>query len=455
VKAVVEPLEGNKVKLSVEVDEQEFEKAVDAAFRKIAREVRIPGFRPGKAPRRILQARIGLDVARQEALRESLPEYYAEALRQTDVDPISPPEIDITTGHDEGPVAFDAVVEVRPQATIPGYQGLRVVLPSPLPTDEEVDQGIDRLREQGGELRPVSRPAKAGDHVSIDLKGERDGEAVPGLSVDDYLYEVGSGTLASELDEQLRGAKVGDILAFEASLDDGPPVSFRVLVKDLKEKILPEVTDEWASEASEFETVEELREDVRKRLGIIKRVQVSMALRDEAVRALAELVREDVPEALVTQETERRWNDVGRRLDAQGSSVEEYVQSTGTTVDELVMKLREDATDSVKADLALRALADAEDLEATEAEVQEEIERAAHRLGEEPTMVRRRLEEQDAIPQVRSDVRKAKALEWLVEHIEVVDEEGRPIDRGDLSPEAPAPAAAAEVLGEEGEEQEQ
>ena len=449
-KTIVEPLEGNKVKLSVEVDEQEFEKAVDAAYRRIAREVRIPGFRPGKAPRRLLQARIGTGVAREQALRDSLPDYYAEALRQSDVDPISPPEIDITSGHEEGNVAFDAVVEVRPQTSIAGYHGLRVVLPNPAPTDDEVSQGIDRLRDQAGELLEVSRPAKKGDYVSVDVKAERAGEPVPGLSVDDYLYEIGAATLVPELDEQLRGAKVGDILSFGADLDGGP-VSFRVLVKDLKEKVLPEISDEWAAEASEFDTVEELREDIRRRLGVIKRVQVTMAFRDEALKALTELVEEDVPEVMVTEETERRWHELARRLQTQGTTIEEYSESSGVTLDDIVDRLRADAAQAVRSDLALRALADAEGIEAGDADVDAEIERAAHRLDQPLAEVRRQLEQQDAMATVRSDVRKAKALEWLLEHVEVVDEEGQPIDRAVLSPDPGPPPGAVEASAEGGE----
>src|SRR5438477_7152838 len=169
-KAVVEPLEGNKVKLSVEVDEQEFERALDQAFRKIAREVRVPGFRPGKAPRRILEARLGKDAARQEALREALPDYYAQALKDNAVDAIAPPEIDLTSGQESGPIAFDAVVEVRPQLHVPGYGGLRVPVPNPNPTDEEIDAQIDRLRNTGAVLQEVQRPAQPTDNVTIDLK---------------------------------------------------------------------------------------------------------------------------------------------------------------------------------------------------------------------------------------------------------------------------------------------
>lgn len=431
-KAVVEPLEGNKVKLSVEVDEQEFEKALDDAFRRIAREVRIPGFRPGKAPRRLLEARIGVEEARTEALRGSLPDFYARALQETDVDPIAPPEIDITAGKDKGPVAFDAVVEVRPQVSIAGYGGLRATVPSPLAADEDVDRQIEKLREQSSELAPVKRPAQTSDHVSIDVKGERGGEPVPGMSADDYLYEVGSALLVPELDENMRGANVGDILSFSAKVDDNDPVDFRILVKDVKERILPEVTDEWAGEVSEFEEVEALRADIRRRLSTAKRMQATLALRDEAINALVELVDDEAPEPLVQPEMERRLQDMGRRLEAQGASLPDYLAASGTTEEELVEELRTEAVRSVKADLALRALAEAENLVVADTELDEEVERLAKRLGQKPAVLRRELERQDMLPTVRSDLQKAKALEWLVEHIEIVDEEGHTVDRADL-----------------------
>src|ERR1700704_428696 len=215
VKAVVEPLEGNKVKLSVEVDESEFEKDIDAAFRRIAREVRLPGFRPGKAPRRILEAKLGKDVGREEALREALPTYYYQAVKENEVDAIAAPELEITAGKEEGPVAFDAVVEVRPSVSVPGYASLRVEIPKPEATDEEIDAQIERLRQQYGELTAVDRPAIDADHVTITINGSRDGEAMPGLQADDYLYEVGTASIADELDDNLRGAKVGDILSFD------------------------------------------------------------------------------------------------------------------------------------------------------------------------------------------------------------------------------------------------
>ena len=442
-KAVVEPLEGNKVKLSVEVDEQEFEKAVDAAFRKMAKEVRVPGFRPGKVPRRLLEARIGPGVARQEALRESLPEFYAQALRDADVDPIAPPEIDITSGEEQGPIAFDAVVEVRPQVSVAGYGGLRVAIPSPVADDAEVDRHIDRLRQQSAELRSVQRPALDGDHVFVDIKGERAGETVAGLTTDDYLYKVGSGIVVPELDEHLAAAKVGDILRFEATIDEGP-VTFQVLVKDVKEQVLPEVTDEWASEASEFETVDELRADLRQRVSAGRRIQATLAVREEAIKALAELVAEDVPEPMVRPEMESRVQELARRLESRGATIAQYMEVSGTTEEEFVASLREEAIAGIKADLALRALADAEAMVATDDDVDAEVGRLAERMQRKPADVRRELERQDAIATVRSDVRKSKALEWLVEHVEIVDEEGRPVDRALLSPNPNAAPSGAE-----------
>lgn len=445
-KAVVEPLEGNKVKLSVEVDEAEFDRAVEAAVRKIAREVKVPGFRPGKAPRRLIEARLGPGVARQEALRESLPEFYARALRETDVDPIAPPEIDITSGTDDGAVAFDAVVEIRPQVSVAGYGGLRVAVPSPVAQETDVDGHIERLRKQSAELRSVSRPAQMGDHVFLDVKGEREGEAVAGLTADDYLYEVGSGFVVPELDEELAGAKVGDILGFTSSIDDGGPVTFRVLVKDVKEQVLPELTDEWASEASEFDTLEELRADILERLSVGKRLQATLAVREETIKALTELVAEDAPEPMLRPEMERRLTELARRLETQGATVAQYMEASGMSEEDFVNALREEAASGVKADLALRAVAEAEGLDATDDDVDDEIRRLAERMQRKPAEVRRELERQDAIATVRSDVRKAKALEWLVEHVEIVDEEGHPVDRSLLSPDRPgAPEGAEEA----------
>jgi trigger factor len=434
-RSVVEPLEGNKVKLTIEVEEHEFEKDIDAAFRKIAREVRIPGFRPGKAPRRILENRLGKETGRTEALRDALPGYYTKAVRDNEVDVVAPPEIDITAGQESGPVAFDAVVEVRPLLHIAGYGGLRVVVPSPVVTDEDIDAQVDRLRGNFGELTPVDRPAHDGDFLTIDLHGDRNGESVAGLTTDDFLYELGSGTVLAEIDENLRGAKVGDILAFDADLPGDDPVSLRVLVKDVKEKVLPEVTDEWASEASEFDTVEELRADISNRMGLVKRVQSTIALRNATVEALVELVDGDAPESLIDAEVEKRLHDLNHRLESQGANISKYLEATSQSPEQLVGSFREGSISSVKADLALRAVAEAEKIDPSDEEIEEELERLAASYEMKPAELRRSLDRADQMPAVRSDWKKSKALEWLLEHVEIVDADGQPIDRALLEPD--------------------
>jgi trigger factor len=432
-KSTVEPLEGNKVKLSVEVDESEFDKAIDAAFRKIAREVRIPGFRPGKAPRRILEARLGADAARGQALQDALPDFYVDAVREHDVDVIAAPEIEITAGEEEGPVAFEAVVEVRPQIDVPGYGGLRVAVPHPGATDEEIDAQVDRLREQFAELAEVDRPGIDGDVVTIGINGEDDGEPVPGLQADDYAYRVGAGGISPELDRQLIGAKVGDVLAFEGSLaGTDRTVSFRVLVKRVQERVLPEVSDDWANEVSEFDTIEELRDDIAGRLANVRRLQASLALREKAVEALVQLVEDEAPEPLVQREMRSRLEDLSMRLSAQGMGAEEYLAATGRTQEQLVEELRTAAASAVKADLALRAVADAESIDVDDDEVDAEISGLAARTRQNADKVRRQLERNDQIPAIRSDLRTRKALEWLLEHVEIVDPDGQPIDRDDL-----------------------
>jgi len=447
-RTTVEPLEGNKVKLSVEVDEEEFEKALDAAFRRIAREVRIPGFRPGKAPRRLLEARIGTDLARQEALRDALPDYYLRAVREHGVDAIAPPEIDIVSGQEAGGVVFDAVVEVRPRLQLAGYAGLRATVPNPEVSDEDVERQIDRLRNNYAELRSVNRPARDGDHVTIDVKVTHHAETLDERP--DFLYEVGSGSVVAGLDEVLRGARPGDILKFNAAVPGREgDVTFRVLVKEVNEKVLPEVTDEWARDASEFDTVEELRADLRRRIAAVKQVQARLALTDAVLDELVRLVEDaEVPESLVERELERRIRDLAHRLEHQGLDLARYLEATGYDEERLLAELRAQSLRAVKADLALRAVADAEGIEATDDDVAAEIARMAERTGRTPAKVRRDLERVGALAELRSDIRKAKALEWLVEHAELVDEEGRPIDRALLglgADRAAAPDAAAET----------
>jgi trigger factor len=430
---VVEPLEGNKVKLSIEVDEQEFDKAVDAAFRKIAREVSIPGFRPGKAPRRILESRLGPEAGRTQALHDALPAYYSQAVLDHDVDAIAAPEIDITSGREGGFVAFEAVVEVRPKLRLVGYGGLRVTVPDPAVTEADIQAQIDRLRSRFGRLTPVARPARDGDHLSVNIKTTQAGQALANLTADDLLYELGSGSLLPELDTNLQGARAGDILNFTDRIGDAS-ADVTVLVKEVSEKVLPEATDEWAAEASEFDTLEELKADIAKQLGALKRVNAFLTLRQGVLDAVVELVAEEPPAPLVDAEVRNRAEDLGRRLQAQGSTISEYLEAIGRSEEELLGELREAAVAAVKADLALRAVAEGEGIEPTEDDIEQEVNRIASAAGIKPAQLKRSLERGGGMSAVRSDWRKTKALEWLMDHAEIVDSEGRPVDRAALEP---------------------
>jgi trigger factor len=432
-------MEGNVVRLSVEIDEPEFDRALGDVVRSLARQVRVPGFRPGKVPRKVLEARMGgAGALRAEALRESLPDFYARAVVDTELDPIAQPEIDITSGEDGGSVSFDAVVQVRPLVAVPGYDGLSVTLPGLGVGEDEVQQQLDRLRENDAELEVVDRPAIDGDFVTIDLHGN-DASGAEVVGVDDYLYEVGSGSVVPELDAQLHGAKAGAILAFDAPNpgDEEQQVAFRVLVKEVKVKKLPEVTDEWAAESSEFDTVAELRADIEDRIGRVKLMQNQMALRQKAIESLAGLVADDdVPDVLVDAEVNERIHELQHRLEAQNIGLAEYFQATGTSPDDLLSTVRVDAQAAVKADLALRAVAEAEELPLTDEALDAEVATMAERMGTSPADLRRQLDTAGRTGAVRSELRKRKALEWLLDHVDLFDEEGNPMSRDDLEVDA-------------------
>lgn len=435
ISSTVELLDDNKVKLSVEVAEAEFETAINAAFKRIAKEVRMPGFRPGKAPRKLLEAQFGAGIGREEALRESLPDYYAKAVVAHDVDVIAPPEIEITAGQDEGVVTFDAVVEIRPTVEVAGYDGLRVEIPNPTPTDEEIDAQIDRMRQQYAEFVAVERPAQDGDHVTIDIAGTHDGEDVPGLTTSDYDYQVGTGAVVAEIDENLRGASAGDELEFDAEHpdpDEEAPLSFKVSVKEVKEPVLPDLDDAWAAESSEFETVAELRADLFNRMRSMRIAQARMALQQNTAEALAELVTVDVPVAMIDSEVDARLQDLVQRLRQQGIDPGQYLAQMGQTPDQLRAEFRGPAEQAVKVDLALRTVAEAENLLPDDDALTEAIDEMAAQSGMDGAELKARLAEVGQITPLRADLGKRNALEWLTENVELVDDNGEPIDRAAL-----------------------
>ena len=431
-KSSLETLEGNKVKLSVNVDEAEFDKDIDQAFRKIAQEVRLPGFRNGKAPRRVLEARIGLAPAREQALRDSIPQYLAKAVREHDVDLIASPEVEITGGAEEGPVEFDATCEVRPEITVPGYGGLRVELPSPEATDAEVDEAVTAQLRRQGELVDADRPAATGDFVTLDLAATRDGEEVAGLNTEDWSYEIGQGWVADDFDDQLIGAAAGDELRFTTTpKGTAEPADFVVTVGAVQELV---------AARGHRRVGRRQHRRVRHRRGVAsvdpraaspsaKLNQARQELVGRVTEALTGLTDIEPPEALVQSDLQRRVEATVRQLQSQGISMDQWMSVTGQDASSFVEGMKGASEQAVKVDLALRAVAAAEQLDADEGDLAAEYERMAVQVGQKPNQVRKAYEQNDLVPELVAQIRKSKALDWLIHHVEMVDPEGNPLDR--------------------------
>ena len=426
---------GPRIKLTVEVDEETFDDAIDQAFRKIAKEIKIPGFRKGKVPRPVLESHIGSEYARAQALEDAIPGYYAEAVRAEAVDVIAAPELSLTSGEDHGLVCFEAVVETRPQIDIRGYENLKVEIPHPAPSDEEVQEQIDTQRRQSAELVDMDRPAASGDQVSIDIQGTVEGESLPGLTADDYLYSVGSGGIVDEVDLQLEGSSAGDELSFSADhpVQEDVTIDFKINVNAVKEEVLPELTDEWVEDNTEHDTVDELRSETMQRMRMMRIFQTNAAMRENTATAVAELVNDDIPDSMVNGEMSEQLQQLAMRLQGQGMNIETWMQMTGQDPESFTVELRDAAQRSAKVDLALRSIVEKESVEVDDDELEEELERMAEQFQTTVHELRHQIEDHgDGLGPLLAEIGKRKALEWLVAEVELIDNEGNTIDRDDL-----------------------
>jgi trigger factor len=431
VKSSVEPLEGNKVKLYIEVEEAEFDKDIDAAFKAIAREVKLPGFRNGKAPRRILEARIGVAPAREQALRDAIPSYLGKAVREHDVDLVATPQIEITGGQESGVVEFEAECEIRPEVEVPGYGGLRIEIDSPQPTDDEIAEARMAELRQHGSLSPAGRPAEPGDYLTLDLAATRDGEEVAGLNTEDWSYELGQGWVTDDFDDQLEGAGEGDVLTFTSTpKGTDEPADFTVTVKAVQVLELPEATDDWvADNTGEFDTVDEWTASLTEQLTEGKLNAIRRTVGSKLAEALAGLVDAELPEAMVQAEVQNHVQQLARQLQASGIDLGTWLSATGQSPEQLFETARPQAEQAVRVDLALRAVAKAEGIEPGDADVEREYARMAMQFGQKARDVRRVYEQNDAVPELISQIKKQKAMDWLLHNVEMVDHEGNPVDR--------------------------
>ncbi len=435
-----ESTDKHRVKLTVEVPPDEFGKDLDRAYRKIAQQVKIPGFRKGKVPRQVIDAQFGREVVLGEFLEDSVPTYYREALREHDLAPIADPEIDLGDVEEGKPLVFTAVVEVRPRLKLEAsqYKGVEVDRPPIEITDEDVDRFLDSLRERFAELETVARPARTGDYVVIDLRGTVHDEEIPEATRPDLLHEVGSGEFGSTLDGELEGKRAGEILAFNDTLGPaagdraGAEVAFRVLVKEVKAKRLPEVDDEFAKVASEFDTLDELKADVREQLRS-NRERVSDAdVRDRVLETVVNGIEVELPDTLVDEEVQHRVAHATERAEQVGMTLDQLLEAQG--VDEL--RFRADARDhairAIKADLVLEAIARQEDIQVSADEIAREISTLAGALGREPKEIAKSLDRSGQVVALAGDIIRSKALDVLVEHADIRSDAGR------RDPEEPA-----------------
>jgi trigger factor len=434
VRSTLEPLEGNPgqkiVKLSVAVDESEFDRDIDAAFRKLAHEVRMPGFRAGKAPRKVLEARIGIGVAREQALRDGVPNYLARAVREHDVDLIATPQVEITEGADGGEVLFDATCEIRPEITVPGYGGVRVELPAIVPTDEDIDDAVSKELSRHGALADVERPVAVGDQVTIDLQGLRDGDPVVGLNTEDWTYEVGKGWVAPGFDDQLVGTSVGDELTFTLTPNGTEePADFEVTISRVQELVLPELTDEWVdSNIAEHDNIVGWRSAISDRLAESRLNQARNQFIERATSALSELVEIEPPEPMVQGDLQQRVQNTVQQFQSQGIEIDQWLSATGQDANTFVESLRGQSQKAVKVDLALRAIATAENLTVDEDDIEAEYHRISLQVRQKPAQVKKAYERNDAVHELSAQLRKSKALDWLLHNVELVDPAGNRID---------------------------
>ncbi|SHF44715.1 trigger factor [Streptoalloteichus hindustanus] len=453
-KSTVEQLSPTRVRINVEVPFDELKPSFDRAYRKLAQQVRIPGFRPGKAPARVLESRIGRAPVLDEVVNEAIPAKYGEAVTAGEVRPLGQPDIEVTKLEDGELLAFTAEVDVRPAIELPAFDGITVAVDDVEVTDEDVAKQLDELRARFGTLVGVERPVQQGDFVVVDLSATVGGEDVADARTTGLSYEVGSGQLVEGIDDALVGAAAGETRAFTTTLvageHAGKEAEVSVVVTSVKERQLPEADDEFAQLASEFDTLDELKADLRERLGRVKRMQQAMQARDKVLEALLEAAEVPLPEKVVESEVGVRKHDAVHPFDHDEARFAQWLESQGQTLEDFEKEAREDAERAVKTQLLLDAIADAEELGVTDQELTERIVYQAQRFGISPDEYVQRAQQAGQLGVIFADVRRGKALGVVVRQATVTDGSGATVDLSDLfGDEQGEPAAEAEARTEQ------
>jgi trigger factor len=453
-KTTLKELPDSRVEVQVEVPAADVDKATSRAARALAKEMRMPGFRAGKAPASLVIQRIGFDSVLQEAIREALPEWYEQSLFDSGVSPIGDPDIAmVSTPEDEGqPLEFKFEVGVRPEATLGDYKGLEVGKEEKEVPDEIVDTEVERIREGFARLEQVEREGKEGDSLLIDFEGFVDGSAFQGGTAEDYLLALGSGQLIEGFEEQLTGAGSGEEREVKVTFPSdyqaehlaGKDAVFKVKVKEVREKVLPELDDDFASDASEFDTLEELRADIREKVGTALSSRSEEDFRLAAIDAAVEAATIEVPEELATARAEERWERMERQLAGQGMDPNAFLQMQGKTREELISETKPDAEAELKREAVVTAIAEAEAIEVSEEEMVEALEHSAEHERTTAEKLLERLRKSGRDSMVREDLRARKA-------IELVAESAKPIPKEDADARKENAEAREKILAPEGE----
>ena len=450
-KSTVENLSPTRIRLAVEVPFEELKPSLDAAYKKIGSQVRIPGFRPGKVPARIIDQRVGRGAVLEEAINEVLPRVYTEAAREHSLQTIGQPEIDVTKLEDGDSLSFTADVDVRPEITLPELDGFAVTVDDVAVDDADVEAQLTSLRERFGTLKGVERAAENGDFVSLDLTTTVGGEDLEAGSAKGLSYEVGAGDLIEGLDDAITGKNAGEVTTFSTTLQQGDvsgtEAEVTVTVNSVKERELPALDDEFAQMASEFDTVDELTEDVKSRLAKVKALEQGAQARDKVLEKLIETVEFPLPESALKGEVDYREHQIVHSFGHDDEAFERFLSTQGKTRDEFIAELTADAEKSVRAQFILDAVADAREVQIGDAELTEYLVRQAGRYGMAPQEFANQVVQAGNLPALVADVRRNKALAEILESAAITDASGNTVDLSELSP-----AAMADILEDEDEE---
>ena len=435
-KSAVESLSETLVKLTVEVPFDELKPSMDAAYRKVGQQVRIPGFRPGKVPAAVLDQRVGRGVVLEEAVNDAIPRFYSDAVRENELTPLGQPELEVTEFNDREALIFTAQVEVKPTIVLPEYDKLTITVDDATVSDEQVDEQLEAMRERFGALVDVERPVETGDYVILNLSAEVDGETLADAGAEGLSYEVGAGNLLDGLDEALVGLEAAATTTFSTELEAGEhagkTAEITATVTSVKTKDLPELDESFATMASEFDTIDELREDLRARLGRANAVEQGTQARDKVVEDLLAATEVPLPEALYESERSWRRDAMTEQLAQMGMTLDRYLEAQGQTAEEFDEELAETAADAVKAQFILDEIANKESLEVSQNELVEALLRRAQQQGADVQQYADELQRSGQINSLWAEVRRGKALALVLGSATIVDASGNPVDLSKL-----------------------